>query len=69
MIKKLKIEGFKSIKCQEFDFQGLTILTGLNSTGKSSVIQSLLLLSNFNSSSTELKEYVKKFLEEHYATR
>jgi predicted ATPase len=63
MIEKIKIEGFKSIKCQEFDFQGLTVLTGLNSTGKSSVIQSLLLLSNFNSSSTELKEYVKKFLE------
>lgn len=63
MIKKVKIEGFKSIKYQEFDFKGLTVLTGLNSTGKSSVIQSLLLLSNFNSSSTELKEYVKKFLE------
>lgn len=62
MIEKVKIEGFKSIKSQEFDFKGLTVLTGLNSTGKSSVIQSLLLLSHFNSSSSELKEYVKKFL-------
>ena len=63
MITKLKIEGFKSIEEQEFDFKGLTVLTGLNSTGKSSVIQSILLLSHFNSSSSLLKEYMRKFLQ------
>ena len=62
MIDTIKIEGFKSIKSQEFNFKGLTVLTGLNSTGKSSVIQSLLLLSNFSSFSSELRDYVKKFL-------
>jgi len=62
VIESVKIEGFKSIKSQEFEFKGLTVLTGLNSTGKSSVIQSLLLLSHFNFSSTELKGYVRKFL-------
>jgi len=61
MIHKLKIEGFKSIKEQEFDFRGLTVLTGLNSTGKSSVIQTLLLLSAFNSDNRLIHEYVKKY--------
>ncbi|CAA6810999.1 MAG: Unknown protein [uncultured Sulfurovum sp.] len=62
MIEKVKIEGFKSIKSQEFEFKGLTILTGLNSTGKSSVVQSILLLSSFNSiDNPVLRKHVKKF--------
>lgn len=41
MIKKLEIKGFKSIVNQEIDFSNLTLLTGLNNSGKSSIIQSL----------------------------
>ena len=45
MLSKLDIENFKSISHQTFTLKPLTILTGLNSTGKSSLIQSILLLS------------------------
>lgn len=42
---KLSVAGFKSIsKVDEFDFRPLTLLAGINSSGKSSIIQALLLL-------------------------
>ena len=42
---KLSIKGFKSIReLQGFDFHPLTMLTGINSSGKTSLVQSLLLL-------------------------
>lgn len=44
MINRLEIHGFKNIDNQEFIFRPITIFTGLNSTGKSSVLQSVLLL-------------------------
>lgn len=42
-ITKLTIEGFKSIDSQDLSLKPLTIITGVNSTGKSSVLQSILL--------------------------
>lgn len=44
MITQLIITGFKSFVNDTIDFGGLTLLTGLNSSGKSSVIQALLIL-------------------------
>ncbi|MDN4732932.1 AAA family ATPase [Vibrio parahaemolyticus] len=45
MIKKIKIENFKSFgEQQEIDFAPLTLLYGPNSSGKSSIIQSLLMI-------------------------
>jgi len=44
MITKLKIANFKSHKNTELNTGNLTVLTGINSSGKSSVLQSLLLL-------------------------
>jgi len=44
MIQKLHIQNFKSHLDTDFDFSNLNIFTGLNGMGKSSVIQSLLLL-------------------------
>lgn len=44
MINKLIIENFKIHKYLELELRNLNILTGVNSSGKSSVIQSLLLL-------------------------
>lgn len=44
MIQKLRIKDFKNISEEEFSLCPLTILTGLNSTGKSSILQSILLL-------------------------
>ena len=44
MVDSLHIENFKCFENQHFELGNLTLLTGLNGTGKSSVIQSLLLL-------------------------
>jgi len=44
MIRSLRVQNFKCFEDQFFDFKPLTLLTGLNGTGKSSVLQSLLLL-------------------------
>ena len=43
MIDSVKIEGFKRFKHQTFELRRLTILTGLNGSGKTSVIQAVLL--------------------------
>ena len=43
----LSILNFKSIKHLEFDLKNLTILTGLNSSGKSSFIDSIRPSSDF----------------------
>ena len=44
MVDSLHIENFKCFENQRFELGNLTLLTGLNGTGKSSVVQSLLLL-------------------------
>jgi len=49
MLNFLEIENFKCIKKQSFELPPLTILTGINSTGKSSILQSILLLSKYYS--------------------
>lgn len=43
MIRSIKISGFKCFLEQEFNFKEITILAGINSAGKSSLIQSLLI--------------------------
>jgi predicted ATPase len=43
-IQALRIQNFKCFEDQRFELGPLTLLTGLNGTGKSSVLQSLLLL-------------------------
>lgn len=49
MIRSLKIKGYKSFSDEVIELKPLTILTGLNGSGKSTVIQSLRML--FESSS------------------
>ena len=44
MITKLQIHNFKSHHNTELNMGALTVLTGINSSGKSSVLQTLLLL-------------------------
>ena len=46
MIDKISLYGFKSYVNQDFSLRPLTILTGLNSSGKSSVIQAVRILNN-----------------------
>lgn len=43
MIDKIRIERFKRFDRAEFDLRPLTVLTGVNGGGKSTVLQSLLL--------------------------
>lgn len=45
MIKKLKIEGLKSIDKITLELSNLNLLVGVNSSGKSTIIQSLLIAS------------------------
>ncbi len=44
VLNQLHLHNFKCFKDQSFPLKPLTLLTGLNSTGKSSALQSLLLL-------------------------
>jgi predicted ATPase len=44
MISFLRLKNFKAFEDQGLDLKNLTLLSGLNSTGKSSVLQALLLL-------------------------
>lgn len=44
MIRGLRLENFKCFEDQSLELRPLTLLSGLNGTGKSSVLQSLLLL-------------------------
>ena len=54
MIKKLSLRNFKCFEEADFDLSNLNLLTGLNGMGKSTVIQSLLLLrQNFDRNTLE----------------
>jgi predicted ATPase len=44
MIERLILNNFKSIKEGIFDFENLTLFSGLNGMGKSSILQAMLLL-------------------------
>ncbi len=44
MIKSITLQGFKSFLYREMNLNQLTLLTGLNSSGKSSIIQALLMM-------------------------
>ena len=57
MIKSISLHGFKSYVNQTFELSPLTILTGLNSSGKSSVIQSIRVLKNIVSYKDENKAF------------
>jgi len=43
-IDKVKIKNFKSLRDIDMSLSNLTLITGVNSSGKSSFIQTLLLL-------------------------
>nr|WP_321432152.1 DUF3696 domain-containing protein [uncultured Campylobacter sp.] len=60
MIKELKISNFKSIKEQSFEFKPLVILTGTNSSGKSSILHAILLTVE-NRTSRSLQELTRNF--------
>lgn len=63
MISRLHIKNYKCLKNEDMEFRPLTVLTGTNSSGKSSVLQAVLLLArncnpkNRNSMYDLLSEY------------
>lgn len=67
MIKKWVLNNFKSINQeQELEFRPLTIFTGANSSGKSTILQSILLVTQtlqnqVSSNSVVLNGWFKKF--------
>ena len=67
MIKEWKLNNFKSIdKENDLEFRPLTIFTGANSSGKSTILQSILLVtqtlqSPIASRSILLNGWFKKF--------
>jgi len=63
MISSLKICGFKNIEEETLMLKPLTILTGLNSAGKSTVIQSILMLSSANS--TDHTAIIRSFMKDY----
>ncbi len=48
MLKRIGLINFKAFACQELALEPLTLLTGLNSSGKSTVLQALALLRQSN---------------------
>lgn len=60
MIERVSIENFKSIKNESFDFRPFTILTGMNSSGKSSIIQTILLMSYYSTQNQELEKAISR---------
>lgn len=61
MIETLKIENFKSLKKETFNFGKLNVITGVNSAGKSSVLQSLFLMADaLKEKKTEIDYFWKK---------
>ena len=44
MIRKISLKNFKTYEDEEFNIAPLTLIAGINGMGKSSILQSLLLL-------------------------
>lgn len=59
MIKNVHIKGFKCFNDEKIDFSNLTVITGPNSSGKSSLIQAILInLNHTNLPDQEVKSYL-----------
>ena len=63
VIKNVNVEGFKVFENETFEFKNLTILTGENSSGKSSLIQAILYLGNpLGVTTTSLNQDLQEYL-------
>ncbi|SEH04904.1 DUF3696 domain-containing protein [Candidatus Venteria ishoeyi] len=62
-LKNIKIKNFKSLKNIDINLEYLTLITGVNSSGKSSLIQALLLLKENTSILNLISQGYKQFEE------
>jgi predicted ATPase len=66
-IDSVKVKNFKSLKDIDIKLNNLTLITGVNSSGKSSFIQSLLLFKeNLNNIICFGKNFRKNLIAKHY---
>jgi predicted ATPase len=56
-LSELQVSGFKALESARIQFQPLTLLIGMNSVGKSSVIQSILALSQWVQSGSPIGNF------------
>ena len=62
MLRRLIVKNFKCLFEEDMEFRNLTILTGENSTGKSSVIQAILFLGHSPIISTPFSHDISQYL-------
>lgn len=58
MINNIKINGFKNLDNVDFDMAPLTVVTGKNSTGKSSLLQAILLMQPNSDATVYYQDYL-----------
>lgn len=58
MLAKIQLKNFKSIKEIDLPFGSLTLLTGLNGSGKSSILQAIGLLKQSMTTEMEVMQYL-----------
>lgn len=69
MIKKLHIQGFKCFDNEEFNITPLTLLSGLNSSGKSTFIQAIRLVHGYKNLLTGLGPLLELVSALHHSFR
>ncbi|CAC9536866.1 hypothetical protein [uncultured Gammaproteobacteria bacterium] len=65
-IDSVKVKNFKSLKDIDIKLNNLTLITGVNSSGKSSFIQSLLLFKENLNNICFGKNFRKNLIAKHY---
>lgn len=69
MLNSLHLENFKGFDIVDVPFRSVTLLTGLNSAGKSSIIQALLLLKQIDYQREPSTDHVELFTNGDYASQ
>lgn len=67
MIESLKLKNFKCFEEIELKFKNLTLFTGINSGGKSSIIQSILFLKQNFETLSQFPDILEKLISENYS--
>ncbi|MEO0233554.1 MAG: DNA replication and repair protein RecF [candidate division WOR-3 bacterium] len=66
IIKKLSIVNFRNFSSKVFAFDRRTIITGMNGSGKTSIIEAIYYLTNFKSFRTGNDKKIVKIGEDHF---